>query len=76
MTYPENVDLEAEKAARIYIHNECVMISGIIDRMFLVDDLMSLNKAYASVTKRIDKVYDYHFDRIQELKKLNVKAAE
>ena len=71
MTYSEKVNLEAEKSARIAIHNESDMLQGNINRMFLTDDMNELNRMYGFAITRILRIYEYHNERIIQLQSIN-----
>lgn len=66
MTYSGKLDLEAEKSVRIIIHNESDMLKGEINRMFNTDDLGEISLLYISAKKRMDKIFEYHVDRVRE----------
>lgn len=70
MGYPEKSGLEAEKAARIAIHNESDMLTGCINRIFVTDDMTELCQMYESAKKIIDRIYEYHENRVRQLQSI------
>lgn len=66
MSYSEKADMAAERAARI----EYDMLKDNINRMFLTDDMSELLKMYDVAKKRIDRIFEYHHERVQELQNL------
>lgn len=54
--------------------NESEMLDGNINRMFVTDDLVELNKSYNVAVRRLNKLLEYHQDRIQ--RKLETQAME
>lgn len=45
-------------------HNEYEMLLGNMNRMFLTDDEAELVKMYEFAKKRIEKIYKYHYARV------------
>ncbi|MDE6601340.1 MAG: hypothetical protein K2K90_04085 [Lachnospiraceae bacterium] len=45
-------------------HNEYDMLRGNMNRMFLTDDVAELVKMYEVAQKRIERIYEYHYARL------------
>lgn len=45
-------------------HNESDMLRGNINMMFLTDDVTELLRMYEFAQKRIQRIYEYHVERI------------
>lgn len=45
-------------------HNESDMLRGNICRMFLTDDVTELLRMYEFAQKRIQRIYEYHYKRL------------
>lgn len=45
-------------------HNEYDMLRGNMNRMFLTDDVAELVKMYEFAQKRIERIYEYHYARL------------
>lgn len=56
---PPPVTLQSVKA-------EADMLEGNINRMFLTDDLIELNRMREFAILRLEKIYDFHLHRVQE----------
>lgn len=67
MTYSEKAGLEAEKAARITVHNEYDLLKGCINRIFVTDDMDELCRLHDSARKGLEKIYAYHEARVRQL---------
>lgn len=71
MDHPEKAGLEAEKAARIAVHNNYDLLKGCVNRMFLTDDMGELCHMYGSAKRLIDTVYEYHENRVSQLENIS-----
>lgn len=67
MTYSEKAGLEAEKAARIEVHNEHVLLRVCISSMFSTDSMGELCRMHDSARKGLEKIYAYHEARVRQL---------
>ena len=45
-------------------HNEYDMLKGNVNRMFLTDEVAELVKMYEFAQKRLEKIYEYHYGRL------------
>jgi len=46
------------------IYNECDLLDGNINRMFLTDNIVELNAMESYARIRLQKIYKYNFDRL------------
>ena len=46
------------------IHNEYDLLTGEMNRMFVTDDAAELEVLHDYAKKRIDRIYEYHFERL------------
>lgn len=45
-------------------HNEYDMLKGNVNRMFLTDEVAELVKMYEFAQKRLERIYEYHYARL------------
>lgn len=45
-------------------HNEYDMLKGNVNSMFLTDEVAELVKMYEFAQKRLEKIYEYHYGRL------------
>ena len=45
-------------------HNEYDVLKGNVNRMFLTDEVAELVKMYEFAQKRLEKIYEYHYGRL------------
>lgn len=48
----------------IAVHNEYDMLLGEMNRMFLTDDVKELVTVYDFAKRRLDRIYEYHYARL------------
>lgn len=46
------------------VNVEYDLLKGDINRMFITDDVVELNIEYEYAKKRIERIHDYHFARL------------
>mgnify|MGYP001025873739 CR=1 FL=1 len=44
--------------------NEYDMLKGNVNRMFLTEEVAELVKMYEYAQKRLEKIYEYHYERL------------
>lgn len=49
------------------VRDEYNMLKGNINRMFLTDDAAELVKMYEFAQKRLERIFDYHVKRINNV---------
>ena len=52
-----------------YIRNQADMLEGNINRIFVTDELEELERMYHFAQLRLDEIYEFHKDRLENVTK-------